>query len=271
MNTDIICGIAEVSEIRMPYASVTPENGGSGKTLVIIPGLSVKQVTPMVSAVAEHYKIFTEAGYRIFLFDRRINAPCGYSVQDMAADTAAVMNYLGIEKADIFGASQGGMIALCIAEQMPEMVDHLIVGSSAARYSEQSERIVKRWISLAEKRDEQALNMDVGKTVFSEKVWKEYGEGIMAGGAGITEEEYRRFIIMASALPGIDLLADAGRIRCRTLVIGASGDRIFPESFSKELANAVNGELYLYGEEYGHGVYDEAPDYADRIFSFCEK
>ena len=35
-----------------------------------------------------------------------------------------------------------------------------------------------------------------------------------------------------------------------------------------EIAEKLNCPLYLYGEEYGHCVFDEAPDYKQRIYDF---
>ena len=37
---------------------------------------------------------------------------------------------------------------------------------------------------------------------------------------------------------------------------------------SLDIALALGCELYMYGAPYGHAVYDEAPDYKNRIYSF---
>jgi len=58
-------------------------------------------------------------GYRVYVFDRRKDMPAGYTVRRMAEDTLAVMRSLGIFRADLFGASQGGMIALAMAALQP--------------------------------------------------------------------------------------------------------------------------------------------------------
>ena len=41
-----------------------------------------------------------------------------------------------------------------------------------------------------------------------------------------------------------------------------------PDS-APELAEKLDCDLYIY-EGYGHGVYDEAPDYADRLKQFFD-
>ena len=54
------------------------------------------------------------------------------------------------------------------------------------------------------------------------------------------------------------------------LVIGAKADRVLTPEGSVEIAEKLGGkcELYMYDEKYGHCVFDEAPDYKDRIYKF---
>jgi len=111
-------------------------------------------------------------GYRVILFDNRdtgesaqldvlgeptlwwqlvksaiglkVNAP--YSLNDMAADSIAVLDQLGIEKAHIVGASMGGMIAQIIAAKYPNRTESLvsIMSSTGAPHLPRPERQVRR-------------------------------------------------------------------------------------------------------------------------------
>ena len=83
--------------------------GRGRKSFVILPGLSIHSVTRYADSIAESYKDFTD-DYTVYLFDRAKDIREGYSVRDMAADTAAAMSELHIENADVFGASQGGPV-----------------------------------------------------------------------------------------------------------------------------------------------------------------
>src|SRR5258708_12752517 len=75
--------------------------------------------------------------YRTIALDNRgvgqSEAPPGpYSITQMAADAAAVLNAARVNTAHIFGVSMGGMIAQEFALQYPKKVRSLILGCTAA-------------------------------------------------------------------------------------------------------------------------------------------
>jgi pimeloyl-ACP methyl ester carboxylesterase len=56
-----------------------------------------------------------------------------FSFEQSADDTAALLNYLHIEKADLFGFSNGGTIVLQVAIRHPNVVRKLVVASALFR------------------------------------------------------------------------------------------------------------------------------------------
>ena len=68
-----------------------------------------------------------------FALGLRVKSP--YTLSDMAADSVAVLDVLGIDKAHVCGASMGGMIAQRLAARYPERVKSLtlMMTSSGAR------------------------------------------------------------------------------------------------------------------------------------------
>ena len=105
---------------------------GSGeKTMVILPGLSVQSVMGPAQAVADEYAVMKDE-FTVYLFDRRTELPPDYNIYDMADDTAKAIKALGLSDIYLFGASQGGMIAMTVAILYPELVRKLALGSTAS-------------------------------------------------------------------------------------------------------------------------------------------
>lgn len=241
--------------------------GNGEKTFVILPGLAVHSVMGSADAIAAAYQSFTDE-YTVYVFDRVKDMQDGYTIKDMAEDTAAAMNALKLDDADIFGASQGGMIALYLAIDHPELVHKMVLGSTLAKPNDTFTKVVDEWIQLAEKKDETGLLESFADKVYSEATLKAYRETLISSNAGITDEEYQRFLIQAEACKNFDCYDALSSIRCPVLVIGSEGDQVVTAEGSKQIAEALDCELYLYDNTYGHGVYDEAQDYKQRCLDF---
>ncbi len=252
-----------VNDVEMEYYSF----GRGERAFVILPGLGVKSVLLSAKAVEAGYSCFAEE-YTVYLFERRKNMPADYSIRQMARDTAAVMEELGLRGADVFGASLGGMIAMCLAIEFPHLVRRLVPGSTAARVSPEAAAGIERWIALAQANDMTALTADFIDNLYSEKTLGQYRELLFHMNDDATARDIERFIIQAKAIPGFDVLDELSKIICPTLVIGVEGDRVIPPSCSREIADGIGCELFLYGEEYGHCVFDEALDYKQRLLDF---
>ena len=87
----------------------------------------------------------------------------------------------------------------------------------------------------------------------------------------ITDEEFERFVLLAKASDGFDIYDRLNMIKADTLVIGSLGDNVLGAEASVELAEKLGCESFMYGKEFGHCVYDEAPDYRQRLIRFFNK
>ncbi len=256
----------EIGENEMDYIVF----GKGEKTFVIIPGLSVHSVMPLKDSIAEAYKDFTEE-YTVYLFDRPKNLEEGCTIEDLAEATSQAMINLGIENADIFGASQGGMIAQYIAIDHPELVHKLILGSTLSKPNETFSTVGQKWVELAENKDEQGLLENFVDVVYSQATLDQYRDTLIESNKGITDEEYARFIILAKSCLTFDCYDKLDQIKCDVLVLGCEGDKVVTVEGSKEIADKLNCEIYIYDDSYGHGVYDEASDYKQRCLDFLNK
>ncbi len=268
MQSDKASSVASVKTVSVGNTKMDYAVFGRGeKVFVILPGMSVHSVMRSAKTIANAYKDFWEE-YTVYVFDRVKDISKGYTVENMADDTAEAMKKLNIENADIFGASQGGMIALCLAINHPKAVHKMILGSTFAKPNDTCIRVLEEWIQNAKEKNEKALLESFACNVYSETTFNLFREALISLNSGIDNEEYARFIILAEACKNFDCLEKLFAVRCPVLVIGSEGDRVATAEGSKQIAEALGCELFLYGKNYGHGVYDEAPDYKQRCLNF---
>jgi pimeloyl-ACP methyl ester carboxylesterase len=246
--------------------------GEGKKTFVIIPGVAVQSVMGLAFAVEDAYRIF-EKDYTAYLFDRRKDMPEGYSIADMARDTAEAIKTLGLCDIYMFGASQGGMIAMTIAIQNPELVRKLVVGSSAARVDADRYKKAGEWVKLAKEGDAKALYLSFGKAVYPPETYAGYEEALIKISRTVKKEELESFITMTSALENFDITDKLDSIECPVLLLGSEDDDVLGAEATREVARHLRGrpgfDMHMYNG-YGHAAYDTAPDYKERILKFFD-
>jgi 3-oxoadipate enol-lactonase len=117
-----------VPSVATPAAELHYERAGSGEPLLLIQGMSGTHVTwgdPFLAPLRERFDVIA--------FDNRgigLSAPVDgpFSIVEMAEDTAALMEVLGLESAHVVGISMGGMIAQELALSHPERIRTLTLG-----------------------------------------------------------------------------------------------------------------------------------------------
>jgi pimeloyl-ACP methyl ester carboxylesterase len=124
-KSESVSGYAPVNGLNMYY-----EIHGQGRPLVLIHGGgSTIQTTfgIILPMLAESHKVIApELQAHGHTKDR--DTPESF-IQD-AADVAALLNYLGIDKADIFGFSNGGHTALQLGIDHSEIINKLVIASA---------------------------------------------------------------------------------------------------------------------------------------------
>lgn len=256
-------GTVRINDFEMDYCRF----GEGEKSFVIIPGLSPVPVTPSEEAIKGTFSAFL-ADFTVYLFDRKKQAPEGYSIEEMAEDTFAAMTELGIGEAYVYGASQGGMIGQQLAINHPETVKKLVLASTVGRANDTLCSKIDSWIQLAKKGLAYELNEKLYRDIYSEATLEKYLDAILPLGNNITKENLQQFIRVAPAILDFDAFDRLSEIRCDTLVVGAEGDTVMTPEGIRELIEKLDCEYYMYGDEYAHAVYDEAPDFTKRVLDF---
>jgi len=243
---------------------------GSGKqTLVMLPGLGdgLRTVKGTALPMALMYRLFA-GDFTVYAFSRKNQLPAGYTTLDMARDQAEAMDILGIEKADVFGVSMGGMIAQHLAINYPEKVHKLVLTVTCARPNPILTESVKEWISCAKRGDHSAFMDSNLRRIYSERYYRNNRWMIPIVGRLTKPESYDRFFIQADACLTHDAYSRLQEIKSPTFVIGGEKDMALGGEASKEIAERIpNVELKMY-PQWGHGLYEEAEDFNQTLLQF---
>lgn len=258
-------GTIQIGTTDMDYISF----GSGSKNLIMIPGVGdgLKTVRGTAAAFALMYRIYAKR-YRVYVFSRKNRLSEGYSTRDMARDLKAAMEQLDIEKADVIGISQGGMIAQYLAIDYPDAVGRLVLTVTLARANETICHCVEVWTKMALEGDFRAILIDTAERSYTEAYLRKcrpmYGVIAKIG----KPKDFSRFLIQADACIHHDAYGELDKISCPVLVIGGACDNIVGAHPSKEIADRIKDcRLRMY-EEYGHGLYEEAKDFNDVVMEF---
>ena len=262
-------GVVQKNGIEMEYCKF----GNGDKVFVILPGLSIQSVMGAKDIIENNYSILKE-DFTAYVFDRKKNIPSDYSIYDMADDTVVVMKELGLNDIYLFGASQGGMIAMAIAIKYPELVKKMVLGSTSAHVKPGQRKIIDRWIELAEKKDSDGLCQEYGKEIYPPDVYEQYKIVFSEMAKSVTDEELERFVILAKSIRDYDVSDELKKIECPVFALGDFEDPVLDSDATMEIAENLDHrpdfKLYMY-ISYGHAAFDTAPDYKQRMLDFLMK
>lgn len=228
---------------------------GKGETpLVMIPGLTTTDVKGTANQMSIFYRRFAK-DFRVYIFDKRASGYEGCTIKSLADDIAQAMQKLELSEANVFGGSQGGMIAQRLAIDHPELVGRLVLGVTAARTNPQMMESIDRWVKLARQGNIDMLVRDYTERMSTDKQVKKY-KLVMPLVVKLTKTmPMERFICLANAvLTCDDIWDDLDGISCPTLVIGAKEDKITTAQASKEIAKRLGCKSVIMENE-GHAAY----------------
>ncbi len=243
--------------------------GCGSKNMVIISGISLCGLEGQGKTIADAYKIFADE-YRVFLFERKKDLSKNYAIDTMADDIYNAMNKLNIKSAYFYGVSQGGMIAQKLAVKHPQAVKKLALCSTVCRVNKTITNVLNNWIKYAEICDVVSLNRQFAKDVYSKDYRMRFKDVFLQLENIGTYDDCIRFCILAKSIFAFDIYKQVNNIKCPVFVLGSEKDGVIGKDGILEIANKLKCSSFIY-KQYGHAVYDEAPDIKNRIKNFFDE
>ncbi|APQ13957.1 alpha/beta hydrolase [Pseudomonas oryzihabitans] len=119
---------SQQQQLEMAYLDVAPTGRANGRTVVLLHGKNF-----CAGTWADSIRTLSAAGYRVVAPDQigfcKSTKPAHYqySFQQLAANTHALLDHLGIAKVTLIGHSTGGMLATRYALLYPDTTEQLVL------------------------------------------------------------------------------------------------------------------------------------------------
>jgi pimeloyl-ACP methyl ester carboxylesterase len=259
-----------VPKAELPGIELHYERAGEGEPLLLIQGMSANHL-----AWGRPFSSLLEQSFEVIAFDNRGMGLSGsttepFSIVDMAADTAALLDALEIESAHVLGISMGGMIAQELALAHADRLRSLTLGCTYCGGPGSQ---------LMDQADFQGL-AEAMASGDRDRVHRAMYELNLSPGFRADESRYEGFVAMAEALPASretigtqlqaivahDTSARLTQIETPTLVIHGTVDRVLGYPNGPLVASLIPGARLETLEDVGHMFWWEQPERSAELF-----
>ena len=244
---------------------------GSGEPVALIMGFSGSG-----RGWGEAFLKLMEARFKIFVIDNRGTGESDkpdaeFTLADMAADIAAVLDHAKTPRAHIFGISMGGMIAQEFALAYPERTRGLVLGCTncGASHSVPADPAAIANLIPAPGIDpieqaRRAFSVACGKAFLNSAAGQEILSQAIAEMGNYPITPMHTFMRQGQAIGRFDSFARLGQIKSPTLIIHGDDDSIVPYPNAEVLQGAIAGSKKHTLKAAGHMFFWEVPDEAAR-------
>lgn len=212
---------------------------------------------------------FLAAGYRVITFDNRgigaTESAEGFTTQTMVADTAALIESLGIAPARIVGVSMGAFIAQELMVARPELVSSAVLMATRGRLDRTREFFRQAEAELF------AAGVEL-PTAYDAKIrlLESFSRKTLNDDAAIGDWIAMFNMWPTKSTPGLRCQLDVSpqgnrlpayrNIAASVLVIGFADDVVTPPYLGREVADALPNGRYLHIPDAGHLGFFERPE-----------
>jgi pimeloyl-ACP methyl ester carboxylesterase len=189
--------------------------------------------------------------------------PGPWSMQDSVDDVVAFIEHAGAAPCHLAGMSWGGMIAVRVGVQRPDLVRSLVLVDTSAGAERPEWAELERWYmsQLSEQGMTDELIASSVPLLFGERYQKEHPEGIAVYYDRLRTMDPNGAVEGLRAVIERDSVLDKlGEIRVPALVIHGEADASIPMSEAEAICSGIAGAELVRIPDAGHSTPLEAPD-----------
>ncbi|MFQ6112211.1 MAG: alpha/beta fold hydrolase [Nitrospinota bacterium] len=248
------------------------EAHGSGPPLLLIMGLG-SDSSHWFHQVPEFSR-----RYQVIALDNRgvgrSSVPPGpYTTEIFGEDAAALLRALNLGSVHVVGCSMGGFAAQYLAAQNPELVASLVLACTGPKALPYGQRVLETWEESARAKGMEGLIKEVMLWYFTPSFFLNRKEELSRIEAMYRDRPQRLegYISQNRACRTHDATAVLGKIKCPTLVMVGSEDRITPPAASEALTRAIPDAQLVVLPGASHRFMWEIPEaFNQRVLSFLD-
>jgi pimeloyl-ACP methyl ester carboxylesterase len=225
---------------------------GDGPPLVFLPGLGpgadLSHAVPR--AMAASARAVARGTHRtVHLINRPIDMPPGTTIAHLAGWYADALRERFNEPVDILGTSAGGVTALQLAIDHPDIVRRLVISVAASRVSDRGRRHLLYSVER-ERRGQSAAWISSG--LVAHGLLRLLVVAVYA--AGPSQPRAPGEVALIEAAQDWDVTARLGEITVPTLVIGGTRDPLIPPALAEATADGIPNARLLLLRGRGHAT-----------------
>jgi 3-oxoadipate enol-lactonase len=218
-----------------------------------------------------------ESRFKIFMIDNRGTGESDkpdteFTLAQMAADVASVLDHAKTPRAHIFGISMGGMIAQEFALAYPARTRGLVLGCTNCGASHSIAAAPEALANLMPVPDmnpveqaRRAFSVACGKAFLNSEAGQATLNQAIAEMGNYPITPMHTFMRQGQAIGGFDSFARLGQIKSPTLIIHGDDDSIVPYPNAEVLHGAIAGSKVHTLKAAGHMFFWEVPDETVRV------
>jgi 3-oxoadipate enol-lactonase len=187
--------------------------------------------------------------FKVLRYDTRghggSSAPPGpYTLEQLADDTKALFDALGIRRTHWVGLSMGGMIGETFALKHPGFFQSMVLADTTSRRPPNAEQMWSERVKIAQEQGMEGVRETTLGRWFTEPYRQSRKDVMERIGRDIVQTPVAGFAGCCDAIAKVDLLDRLKEIDCPTLVIVGDQDHGTPPEMAKQIhANIRGSEL----------------------------
>ena len=270
--------------IAEPGVELAVQRSGEGPTILLVGGLGMPSITWNICGLPQS---LVDAGFQVIAYNARgmlpSSAPAApYSVADLAADAAAILDHFKADQAIVVGYSMGCYTSQSLLRSRPELVRALVLFAGlqpspvGAMVGEMELGLIERFGELPREVlvFEQlltTLHLPMLQDPATVRGWRQaLAAGYESGWAGPEGFKGQLTASQQWITSGEPTSEHLGAIAVPTLVLAFEHDLFFPPALCEATARLIPGAEFVRIDGAGHGGIFTAPgDSVVRITNFC--